>query len=394
MAEKNLDFDTVIDRRDTDSLKYDCAKMFGKPENILPLWVADMDFRISSYIQEAIAARGEHGIFGYSEPGEEYFEAVREWMRKRHNWKVDRKWLVKTPGVVYALAMAVKAYTKENDAVLIQQPVYHPFRNIVEDNDRRVVDNPLKQDGTGKYYMDFSDLEDKIVKEDVKLMLLCNPHNPVGRVWTKEELCQLGDICCRHKVIVVSDEIHADFVFSGKHQVFMDLKEEYKDITLTCTAPSKTFNIAGLQVSNIFIANKELRRDFRKQIKATGLGELNAMGLVACQAAYRDGEEWYQGMLSYIKGNISYLREYLLEHLPKVKMIEPEGTYLVWLDFRELGLNGKELDEFIIKKAGLWLNGGTIFGDEGEGFQRINVACPRSILKQALEQLRQAIERG
>lgn len=391
MEEKNLDFDTVIDRKHTDSLKYDCAKLFGKPKDALPLWVADMDFRISSYIQEAISERVEHGIFGYSEPGEEYFEAVREWMCKRYSFNVERKWLIKTPGVVYALAMAVKAYTKENDAVLIQQPVYHPFRHIVENNGRRVVNNPLRQDETGRYHMDFSDLEDKIVKEEVKLMFLCNPHNPVGRVWTKEELCRLGDICYRHKVIVVSDEIHADFVFSGTHQVFMDLKEEYKEITLICTSPSKTFNIAGLQVSNIFIANPALKRAFRKQIKATGLEELNAIGLVACQAAYKNGEEWYQGMLSYIKGNITYLNEYLAEYLPKVKMIEPEGTYLVWLDFRELGLDGKELDELIIKKAGLWLNGGAIFGDEGEGFQRINVACPRSIIKQALEQLRQAI---
>lgn len=391
MAEKNLDFDTVLDRRNTNSLKYDCAKMFGKPENALPLWVADMDFRISSYIQEAITASVEHGIFGYSEPGEEYFEAVRDWMRKHHNFNVERKWLVKTPGIVYALAMAVKAYTKENDAVILQQPVYYPFRNVIENNGRRVVNNPLKQDETGKYYMDFADLENKIVSEQVKLMFLCNPHNPVGRVWTKAELCRLGDICYRNKVIVVSDEIHADFIFSGTHQVFMELKEEYKEITVTCTSPSKTFNIAGLQISNIFIANPELKRAFRNQIKATGLDEMNAVGLVACQAAYKYGEEWYRRMLSYIKENISYLKDYLSENLPMVKMIEPEGTYLVWLDFRELGLNTDELEELIVKKAGLWLDGGTMFGEEGKGFQRVNAACPRSVLTQALEQLRKAI---
>lgn len=391
MAEKNLDFDTVLDRRNTNSLKYDCAKMFGKPENALPLWVADMDFRISSYIQEAITASVEHGIFGYSEPGEEYFEAVRDWMRKHHNFNVERKWLVKTPGIVYALAMAVKAYTKENDAVILQQPVYYPFRNVIENNGRRVVNNPLKQDETGKYYMDFADLENKIVSEQVKLMFLCNPHNPVGRVWTKAELCRLGDICYRNKVIVVSDEIHADFIFSGTHQVFMELKEEYKEITVTCTSPSKTFNIAGLQISNIFIANPELKRAFRNQIKATGLDEMNAVGLVACQAAYKYGEEWYQRMLSYIKENISYLKDYLSENLPMVKMIEPEGTYLVWLDFRELGLNTDELEELILKKAGLWLDGGTMFGEEGKGFQRVNAACPRNVLTQALEQLRKAI---
>lgn len=392
MPEKNLDFDMVIDRRNTNSLKYDMAHRFGKPEDVLPLWVADMDFKVSSYIQEALQKRAEHGIFGYSEVQEEYFEIVSAWMGRHYGWQVKPRWLVKTPGVVYALATAIRAFTNPGDCILIQQPVYYPFQNMIEANERQVVNSSLKQDETGKYYMDFKDLEEKIIKEKVTLMLLCNPHNPVGRVWTREELEHLGDICLRHHVIVVSDEIHADFIWKGRHQVFADLKEKYKEITVTCTSPSKTFNIAGLQISNIFIPDTGLRRKFRKALKATGQDEINVMGLTACMAAYRKGEEWYQAMLSYVRENIRFVQEYLEKNIPEIKLVEPEGTYLLWLDCRALGLGSRELEDLVVHEAGLWLDRGAMFGESGEGFERLNAACPRSILEQALTQLKTAIQ--
>lgn len=387
MGEKNLDFDKVIDRRNTRSLKYDFAEMRGKPKDILPLWVADMDFQTSSYIIEALSEMAAHGIFGYSETKEEYFSIVKNWMKQHYDWKVEEKWLIKTPGIVYALAMAVKAYTKETEAVLIQPPVYYPFTEVVRDNNRKLVCNELKQGADGTYYIDYEDFENKIVTENVKLFLLCNPHNPVGRVWTKEELLKLGDICLKHNVVVVSDEIHADFVFKHPHTVFSEVREEYKDISIICTSPSKTFNIAGLQISNIFIANEELRKKFRGQVNASGYSQLNLSGLVACEAAYQYGDEWLNAVLDYIKKNADYVDQFLKERLPKVKMTELEGTYLVWLDFKTYGLSDLELNQRIIYKAGLWLDGGGMFGKIGEGFQRINIACPRSILAEALEKL-------
>ncbi len=391
MAERNLDFDKVVDRKNTSCLKYDFAVKRGMPADILPLWVADMDFKTSSYIQDAVAAQAEHGIYGYTESGDSYFEAVQSWFFTHYDWKVEEKWLVKTPGVVFALAMAVQAFTQENDAVMIQQPVYYPFSGVIKDNGRRIIDNTLVQDEAGSYHMDLADFEEKIIREKVKLFFLCNPHNPVGRAWTREELEKIGDICYKHHVLIVSDEIHADFVYNRKHQVLVNLKKEYEEITITCTAPSKTFNIAGLQVSNIFIPDNQLRHRFKRQIAASGYSQLNAAGLVACEAAYRYGEEWYSGVKAYIRENISFTKKFLEERIPKVKMLEPEGTYLVWVDFRALGLSNRELEDLIIHKAGLWLDSGAIFGAAGEGFQRINVACPRVTLQTALEKIETAV---
>ena len=391
MAERNLDFDKVVDRKNTSCLKYDVAVKRGMPADILPLWVADMDFKTSSYIQDAVAAQAEHGIYGYTESGDSYFEAVQSWFFTHYDWKVEEKWLVKTPGVVFALAMAVQAFTQENDAVMIQQPVYYPFSGVIKDNGRRIIDNTLVQDEAGSYHMDLADFEEKIIREKVKLFFLCNPHNPVGRAWTREELEKIGDICYKHHVLIVSDEIHADFVYNRKHQVLVNLKKEYEEITITCTAPSKTFNIAGLQVSNIFIPDNQLRHRFKRQIAASGYSQLNAAGLVACEAAYRYGEEWYSGVKAYIRENISFTKKFLEERISKVKMLEPEGTYLVWVDFRALGLSNRELEDLIIHKAGLWLDSGAIFGAAGEGFQRINVACPRVTLQTALEKIETAV---
>lgn len=392
MAERNLDFDSIIDRRGTRSLKYDFARQRGLPEDVLPLWVADMDLKTSSYIEDALVERAKHGIFGYSEAQRPYFESVKAWMKKHHDWEVQERWLVKTPGVVSALAMAVKAYTAPGDGVLIQSPVYYPFSEVIEDNGRRVVSSTLYLGEDDRYHMDLDDLEKKIVEEKIKLFFLCNPHNPVGRVWTREELIGLGDICVERHVIVVSDEIHQDFVFKGKHLVFADLKKEYEDISIVCTSPSKTFNIASLMISNIFIPNRDLKRKFHKELDAAGISQLGVMGLVACEAAYSKGEEWYQAMHAYVADNIAFTKRYVEAELPGVRMIEHEGTYLVWLDFRGTGLSTDALERLIVHKAKLWLDSGKIFGESGRGFQRINVACPRSVLSEALERIRKALQ--
>ena len=390
MAERNLDFDKIIDRKHTNCIKYDFAKRRGMPEDVLPLWVADMDFKTSSYVEDALTNQVKHGIFGYSDVETPYFEIVRDWMKKHHDWDVREGWLIKTPGVVFALAMAVKAYTEPGDGILIQQPVYYPFSEVIADNGRKVVNNPLYLGEDNRYHIDFEDFEKKIVEEKIKLFFLCSPHNPVGRVWTKEELTRLGDICVKHHVIVVSDEIHHDFVFWGKHVVFANLKKEFEDISITCTAPSKTFNLAGLCISHIFIPNQELRRSFCRQLDAAGTSQIGIMGLVASEAAYGKGETWYQAMLSYVAGNIAFIKEYVEKTLPGVRMIEHEGTYLVWLDFRGLGLSTQELEDLIVRRARLWLDDGEMFGESGRGFQRINAACPRSILEEALERIRKA----
>lgn len=386
------DFDTVIDRRGTNCLKYDFAKERGKQEGILPLWVADMDFQTAPEILERLEKTVRHGIFGYSEGKEGYFQAVQSWYRDRFGWEVQENWLVKTPGVVFAIAMAVQAFTKEGDAVLIQQPVYYPFSEAVTDNHRTLINSPLVQ-VDGHYEIDFQDFETKITEHQVKLFILCSPHNPVGRVWKEWELLRVGEICLRHGVLVVSDEIHSDFTYAGyQHHVFASLAPELAEITVTCTAPSKTFNLAGLQISNIFISNPDLRKKFRAAVAAAGYSQVNLMGLAACQAAYEEGGPWLEQLREYLAGNLDFVREYLGENLPQIRLTEPEGTYLIWLDFRALGLPESQLEELIVKKARLWLDSGAMFGPDGEGFERINIACPRSVLRQAMEQLKAAVQ--
>lgn len=392
MAERNLDFDRVIDRRNTNSLKYDFAGAFGMPEGLLPLWVADMDFKTSSYVEDALTACASGGIFGYSDVGRDYFEAVSGWMRRRHGWEVQESWLVRTPGVVFALALAVKAYTRPGDAVLIQRPVYYPFSEVIEDNGRKVVSNDLYMGEDGRYHIDFADFEQKIVSEHIKLFLLCSPHNPVGRVWTKEELLRMGEICRAHGVIVVSDEIHNDFIFKGEHHVFAGLKKEFEEFGIVCTSPSKTFNLAGLVLSNIFIPNPALREKFKYELSAAGMGQIGIMGLTACEAAYRHGDVWYEAMLAYVEENIAFAKRFVETEMSGVRMTGHEATYLIWLDFRETGLSAAELDDLIVHKAGVWLDRGAMFGENGSGFQRINVACPRSILARALENISRALD--
>ena len=392
MAERNLDFDRIIDRKNTRCLKYDFAVKRGMPEDVLPLWVADMDFETSSYIEDALTERVQEGIFGYSDVQTPYFEIIRDWMIRHHDWEPQEKWLIKTPGVVFALAMAVKAYTDPGDKVLLQQPVYYPFSEVITDNGREVVSNDLVLTEEGTYKIDFADFEQKIIANGIKLFLLCSPHNPVGRVWTREELETIGDICVKHGVTVVSDEIHNDFIWEGTHTVFAGIKKEFADISVTCTSPSKTFNLASMLISNIFIPDQILRRKFRKEMDRAGISQLSVLGLVATEAAYAHGDEWYAAMKNYVRDNIAFARAYVEENLPGVRMIDTQGTYLIWLDFRQTGLTVEQLDHKIIYEAGLWLDSGKIFGKTGEGFERINVACPRAVLQEALDRIRGILE--
>lgn len=388
-----VDFDTVPNRRGTNCFKYDFAREMGMPEDVLPLRVADMDFPTAPAVLERLHALAEHGIFGYTGVKDTYFSAVHNWYAQRFGWETQRSWLVTTPGVVFAIAIAIRAFTKKGDAILIQQPVYYPFANKVTENDRQLVVNPLVLKN-GRYEMDFADMERKIVDYHVKMLLLCSPHNPVGRVWTKEELLRVGEICQKHGVLVVSDEIHADFTYAGHtHRVFASVKSEFADFTITCTAPSKTFNLAGLQNSNIFIPNRQLRHAYKKELSACGCGGTNCMGMAACQAAYEAGADWLEQLKQYLAGNLAYIRQFLREKLPDIALIEPEGTYLVWLDLRKLGLTEQQQRQLIVQDAKLWLDTGTLFGQGGEGFERINIACPRTTIEQAMQRLEHAVHK-
>lgn len=386
------DFDKIIERHGTNCLKFDFAKERGKNGDELSLWVADMDFQVAKPITDALQAQVNHGIYGYSEVKSDYFDIVKNWFKDNFDWEIKKGSLVKTPGVVYAIAMAVKAFTKEGEAVIIQQPVYYPFSEMIIANNRKLVNSPLVLKD-GRYEIDFEDFEKKIVENNVKLFILCSPHNPVGRVWSVEELKKIGDICIKHDVVIFSDEIHADFVYEpNKHHVFASLGESYAANSVIATAPSKSFNIAGLQVSNIFIENKKLRDAFRNEIVKSGYSQLNTMGLVAARAAYESGKEWLDEVRAYIKDNLIFFRDYLKENIGELSLIEPEGTYLVWVDFRKLGLSEKQREDLIVNKAKLWIDSGAMFGVDGEGFERFNIACPREYLKMALDSLAKAIK--
>jgi cystathionine beta-lyase len=311
---------------------------------------------------------------------------VRGWFRDRFEWNVEREWLTVTPGVVNALYIAVRAFTQPDDGVVVQQPVYYPFNSAVRQTGRQLLINELVY-SDNQYSIDFEDFENKI--KQAKLFILCNPHNPVGRVWTRDELVRMGEICLRYGVTVIADEIHQDFIFSGyRHHVFAALDERFPNITVSCTSPSKTFNLAGLLHANIFISNEKLRAQFKREYANCGLSQPGIMGLAACEAAYSGGVQWLDELISYLDGNMSLVNEFLQTHIPKIKLVKPEGTYLAWLDCSALGLSANELDNVITHKAGLWLNNGPSFGKGGEGFQRMNVACPRSVLRDALERLK------
>ena len=384
------DFDTPIDRTHTWSIKHDFKKENGKADDILPLWVADMDFRSPDSVVEALKKAVDHGIFGYSRADESYFDAVAAWYQKRHHLTLQPEWMTCTPGIVFALSIAVRAFTQEGDAVLIQPPVYHPFSRAILRNKRTLVENPLVLKD-GHYEMDLEDLEQKVLDEHVKLMILCNPHNPVGRVWTREELTALADICLRHHVYVISDEIHGDFVWQGHEQTpYASISEEACLHSMMCTAPSKTFNLAGMATSNLFIPDPEMRRKFRSELLDVGQENMNRLGLFACRAAYEGGGEWLDQLIGYLAGNLALVRDFCKDRVPQIQLVEPEGTYLAWLDCRELGMTDDELMAFFSNEAKVWLDPGTHSGEQGSGFMRFNLGSSRSVIAQALDQIEAA----
>ena len=384
-------FDKVIDRHNTNCCKFDLAVKNGYPADVLPLWVADMDFQAPQCVLDALHKAVDFGIFGYSFLGDGYFAAVQNWFKTRFDWEVERDWLITTPGVVFALSAAVRAVTQPGDAVLVQPPVYYPFYRVINNNGRTLVQSQMIYEN-GRYYMDFEDFEKKIVENGVKLYILCSPHNPVCRVWTAEELRKLAQICKKHGVTVISDEIHCDFAFpEHPHTPFVKACPEMLDSTIICTAPSKTFNLAGLQVSNIFVPGEALRAKLKHEMEVVSYDSPNLLGMVACQAAYEQGGQWLDDCKAYMRENLEYVRGFLARHLPKIRLVEPEGTYFAWLDCTDLGMTKEELDDVIIHKAKLWLDSGAIFGESAALFQRVVLACPRETLEAAMNQLRDAI---
>ncbi|MDR2266175.1 MAG: pyridoxal phosphate-dependent aminotransferase [Christensenellaceae bacterium] len=383
----NYDFDNLINRENTGSLKYDYFKERGKPAGLIPMWVADMDFKTAPCIIDALKNVADHGIFGYSEPDKNYFPAMRDWFLKHYNFQISQEWHVQTPGVVFALAHAVRAFTNIGDSIIIQPPVYYPFSEVILDNDRVLIESPLVRSGD-TYVIDFDAFEKKIIDNKVVMFILCSPHNPVGRVWTHDELTKLGNICLRHGVIVISDEIHADFVYSGyKHYVFGSLHEDVNQISMICTSRGKSFNQAGLQVSDIFIANPSMRKKLLVEINKSGYSQRNTFGLIGAKVAYEHGADWLKSLLKYLECNRDLIVDFLSKNFPEIRVARCEGTYLAWLDFSNLGIPRDELLTLITNHAKLWLDDGLIFGKEGIMHQRMNFGCPRATLKRALDQL-------
>ena len=385
-------FNKITDRSNTFAIKYDLKEIRNKPKDVLSLWVADMDFPTAPCILKALKKASCHGIFGYSRPDIRYYDAIKSWYKNYHNFILQDEWIVNTPGVVFGIAAAIKAFTKDGDGVLIQRPVYYPFFNTIKALNRKVINNALVLKD-GHYEIDFEDFEEKIKTQNVKLFVLCSPHNPGGRVWKKEELNKISQICLKHNVLVVSDEIHSDITFgTNEHTIYASLSDEALNNSIICTSPSKTFNLAGLQFSNIIIPNKEIRTKFKAEITKTGYDEPNLTGIVAATSAYKEGRTWFTQAKDYIQKNIDFTKEYFKENLPQVRVMNNEGTYLIWLDFSDFGFSDQKIDEIIVNKAKVWLDRGTMFGPEGEYFQRINVATPRKILKEALERITKAFK--
>ncbi len=400
----NYDFDQIINRNGTNSYKWDYVKRDGgivpwdetdasrHERPVLPLWVADMDFPCPQPVVDAVTEIARMGIYGYAFPPPSYYDSVVRWMKRRHDWIVDPGTICFTPGIVPALHFLVSAYTKPGDKVLVQPPVYYPFFNAIENLQTRPALNPLRYED-GRYYMDFDDLEAKCADPEVKLAILCSPHNPVGRVWSAEELRRFGRVCMDNDVLVVSDEIHCDLIL-GSHTftAYATLGPEYEERSIICTSPSKTFNLAALQASNMMIPDPDMREAFRQTVRSAGIFTLNPFGIAAVEAAYDHGEEWLEQLLDYLEGNFRFLASFFRERLPRIKVIETEGTYLVWVDFTSLGLEKDALQRLMMEEARVFLDEGYIFGPEGEGFERINIACPRSILAEALERIEAAVK--
>ncbi|MFV0472498.1 MAG: MalY/PatB family protein [Paludibacteraceae bacterium] len=385
------DFDEIIDRRNTGAVKIEmCEKVFGTPD-VTPLWVADMDFRTPDFIIDAITDRCNHPIFGYSTPCEDYFESIIRWIDHHHQWKIEREWLGFLPGIVPGLAFAVNAFTQPNDEVIVQPPVYPPFTNVPAKNNRKVVYNPLKEIN-GRFEMDFEDLERKITGR-TRLFILCNPHNPGGKIWDAETMKRLAGICYKHGILVVSDEIHSDMALPGeKHVPFATVSELAEQNSITYMAPSKTFNMAGLISSSYIIPNKEIRKKFGDFLENSELANGNIFAYIAAKAAYQKGEEWLKQMTEYLQGNLDYIVEFLHKNIPQIKPMIPQASFLVWLDCSGIDMNTNELQNFMVHKAGLGLNKGTTFGPGGELHLRLNIGCPRRILVESMEKLKKAVE--
>ncbi len=385
-------FDKNVDRKNSNCIKWDlCTKSYSDYD-LIPLWVADMDFEVVPEIVEALEKRIKHGVFGYSHTPDSYYEAAIGWFEKRFNWEVEREWIKLTPGVVPGINSLIAAFTKPGDEVILQTPVYHPFYTLVKNNGCQVIENPLifKDE---KYEMNFQNLE-KVITKKTRLLILCSPHNPVGRVWTKEELTKLGEICIKHNILVISDEIHADIVYKPhEHTVFSAINEDFSQNSIICTAPNKTFNIAGLETANMIIKNEKLRREFEIQLDKHCVQGLNLLGVVAQEAAYTHGEQWYQELMEYLSDNLEFTLNFFKERIPKIKAIRPEGTYLLWLDCSALDLNSEELNNFFMNKCKVWLNDGAMFGTKGQLFQRMNLGTRRELIKEALERIEREVNK-
>ena len=380
----SYNFDTVVDRRSTGSVKFDIR------HDLLPLWVADMDFPLPDEILSVIKKRVDHGIFGYTLTTLSYWKALDSWCFREYGYHVKPSEWIAVPGVVYSLSIAIRAVTEPSDAVLIEQPVYYPFSQVAKDNGRRLIVAPLSYKD-GRYTRDLAAFEKAILENKVKAFILCSPHNPVGRVWTEEELLAVAEICRRYGVTVIADEIHCDFIRPGKKFTsFAALGDEYKQKLILCTAPSKTFNLAGLKVSNICVPNPDIRSRFKKENQANGYNEINTLGMTAAEACYTLGKPWLTELKAYLEGNIAFVKNFLAQNMPEVRLVEPEGTYLIWLDFHGTGLSNADMKDRVENRAKLWLDHGDIFGQGGELFERLNIACPRNTLKQAMKRLKEA----
>jgi cystathionine beta-lyase len=390
-------FDRIYDRENTDSAKWNnLREMFGS-DDVIPMWVADMDFPAAQPIIDALKNRAEHPFYGYTHPDDSVVQSVVDRMQRKFDWKIEPEWVVFTPGVIPALNVAVRALTHPGDGIVIQEPVYYPFFSVVNSSGCHIVNSGLKLEND-RYLMDYSDLENKFVSgtgmrgaNRNRAIIICNPHNPVGRLWDRDELTRMGEIVIRNGRVVISDEIHCEILFRGyRHTPFASISDKFAQNSITCMAPSKTFSLAGIEISTIIIPNKELRDVFNSA--RTGiLPGPNLFGYAALEAAYRYGDEWLEQVLDYLQGNLDFMNEYITEKIPEIKVIQPQGTYLIWLDCRELGLDNTELRKFMREKAKIGLNDGYMFGDSGSGFQRINIACPRSILEEALSRIEKAV---
>ncbi len=382
-------FDKNIDRSNTNSVKWDLNEtIFGK-EEVIPMWVADMDFKAPKEVLEALYSIVDHGIFGYSTRTDSYYNSIIRWFEKYHNWKIDKKWISFSPGVVPGLKIAINAYTEPGDKIMIQSPVYYPFYDVIKKNNRNIAKNEMIYTDKG-YIIDFENMEEQFKDDELKLFILCSPHNPVGRVWTKNELEKIAELAEKYNILVISDEIHADLVYKGNvHVPFATINEFTKQNTITFNAPSKTFNIAGLETANAIIPNRRLKHKFEKSKNRYSSDLTNIFGIKGLEAAYDYGRDWLDNLLDYLQDNINFIDKYLKENIPEITFVKPEGTYLIWLDMRKLG-DEKKVKDILINEAGVGLEEGSIFGNDGTGFFRMNIATSRNIIEKALENIKYA----